>query len=259
MLPILFEDAHLVAVHKPPGLLVHRTALDAQADDDVVTRLRAQLGRPVWPVHRLDKGTSGVLLLALDGHSARRLGAHFAEGSQAAASGGTSDVDTAVDQPIHKRYLALVRGWPPAEGLIDQPLARDPELPSTGQPRLPARTAWRVLQGLSLPLATHHHHADTRVALVEVQPHTGRRHQIRRHFKALAHPLIGDATHGKGPLNRAIAAHCGQTRLWLHALALTVPHPATGQPLQLRAEPGDEWRCWLPVGSPADLQPNRTA
>jgi len=262
MLTILFEDAQLVAVHKPAGLLVHRTALDAQADDDVVTRLRAQLGRPVWPVHRLDKGTSGVLLLALDVHSARRLGAHFAEGSQAAAQAGepaSAAADSPVDKALDKRYLALVRGWPAAQGQIDQPLARDPELPSTGQPQLPARTAWRVLQCLSLPLATDTRHADTRVALVEVQPHTGRRHQIRRHFKALAHPLIGDATHGKGPLNRAIAAHCGHSRLWLHALALTVPHPATGQPLHLRAEPGDEWRSWQPLASPADCQPKRTA
>ena len=239
LLPILFEDAHLVAVHKPPGLLVHRTALDAQADDDVVTRLRAQLGRPVWPVHRLDKGTSGVLLLALDADSARTLGAHFAEGSQTAASG-----EPVAAAAIDKRYLALVRGWPADTGQIDLPLARDPELPSTGQPQLPARTAWQVVHRLSLPLVTDGRHADTRLALVQVHPLSGRRHQIRRHFKALAHPLIGDATHGKGPLNRAIAAHCGHTRLWLHALTLTVPHPATGQRLLLRAEPGPEWAAW---------------
>jgi tRNA pseudouridine65 synthase len=230
-LQIIHHDAQLLAVHKPAGLLVHRSALDAHADDDVVTRLRAQLGAPVWPVHRLDKGTSGVLLLALDADSARRLGAVFA--ATAGPPGDTAKPD--------KRYLALVRGWPAAAGEIDQPLARDPELPSAGQPRLAACTRWQVLQRLQLPISTDGRHADTRLALVAVQPLTGRRHQIRRHFKALAHPLIGDATHGKGPLNRAVAAQLGWQRLWLHALSLTLPHPATAAGLTFRAEPGPEW------------------
>ena len=228
-LPVLHRDAWLLAVHKPAGLLVHPSALDRHEDDTVLRRLRAQLDQPVWPVHRLDKGTSGVLLLALDAGSARTLGEAFA----AHGEGG-----------IAKRYLALVRGWPAASGEIDAPLARDPELPSAGQPRVPACTRWRVLGRFTLPLATDGRHADTRVALLEVQPLTGRRHQIRRHLKALAHPLIGDATHGKGPLNRAIAAHLGVARLWLHALALELPHPAGGQPLALRAEPGPEWQRW---------------
>ena len=231
-LPLIHQDAQLLAVHKPAGLLVHRSALDAQADDDVVTRLRRQTSAPVWPVHRLDKGTSGVLLLARDAGTARALGGWFGAASQGEA------------RRIDKRYLALVRGWPAEAGEIDQPLARDPELPSTGQPQLPACTRWRVLQRLLLPLATDGRHADTRLALVEVQPLTGRRHQIRRHFKALAHPLIGDATHGKGPLNRAVAAQVGHGRLWLHGLQLSLPHPATGVPLVLQAEPESAWQAW---------------
>jgi tRNA pseudouridine65 synthase len=234
-LPVLHADSWLLAVHKPAGLLVHRTALDAQSDDDVVTRLRAALGAPVWPVHRLDKGTSGVLLLARDVDSARTLGAAFAAGQ------------------ADKRYLALVRGWPAETGETCAPLARDPELPSTGQPMVAAVTRWALLQRLVLPITTHPAHADTRLALVAVHPLTGRRHQIRRHFKALAHPLVGDATHGKGPLNRAVAAHLGVARLWLHAHTLACIHPATGAPLDLRAEPGPEWRL-LPEG-----QPKRTA
>ena len=242
-LTLIYQDAHLLAVHKPAGLLVHRTALDAHAEDDLVTRLRAQLGGPVWPAHRLDKGTSGVLLLALDAACARQLGDQFATASRGEA------------RRIDKRYLALVRGWPAAAGEIDQPLARDPELPSAGQPHLPACTRWRVLQRLVLPLATAPGHADTRLALVEVRPLTGRRHQIRRHFKALAHPLIGDATHGKGPLNRALAAEVGHTRLWLHALQLSLPHPVTGAPLLLRAEPAAAWAAWTAWTAPA-LQPD---
>jgi tRNA pseudouridine65 synthase len=231
-LRLVHDDRWLVAVDKPAGLLVHRTALDAQAHTDLLTQLQAQLAAPLWPVHRLDKGTSGVLLLARDVATARALGALFAAGAGAAAADA---------RPLHKQYIALVRGWPAATGEIDAPLARDPELPSTGQPLLPAATRWTVLQQLRLPVATHPQHADTRLALVDVQPLTGRRHQIRRHFKALAHPLIGDATHGKGPLNRAIAAHLGVARLWLHAQALQLDHPVTGAPLRLRAEPGAEW------------------
>ena len=248
-LTLIYQDTHLLAVHKSAGLLVHRTALDAHADDDLVTRLRAQTGAPVWPAHRLDKGTSGVLLLARDAATARQLGDGFAAASQGAA------------RRIDKRYLALVRGWPAAAGEIDQPLARDPELPSTGQPQLPACTRWRVLQRLTLPLPMTPGHTDTRLALVEIQPLTGRRHQIRRHFKALAHPLIGDASHGKGPLNRALAAHIGHSRLWLHALQLSLAHPVTGLPLDLRADLGTEWSAWSAwtVWSAAAEQPIHVA
>lgn len=233
-LPVLHDDRWLLAVHKPAGLLVHRTALDKQADDDVVTRLRTHLGVPVWPAHRLDKGTSGVLLLARDALSAAALGAAFAEGRTA------------------KHYLALVRGWPGdvgQSGQIDQSLARDPELPSTGQPRLEAHTRWQVLHHLEWPVATDGRHASTRAAVLAVQPLTGRRHQIRRHLKHIGHPLIGDATHGKGPLNRAVAAWLGQGRLWLHAHQLELLHPGTGAPLRITAPPGPEWATvWPPSG-----------
>lgn len=236
-LTVLHADARCLAVDKCAGLLVHRSSLDAQATDDALTRLTAALGEPLWPVHRLDKGTSGALLFARDAAAARAIGAAFAAGA------------------VAKRYRALVRGWPAERGQIDEPLARDPERPSTGQPRLDAHTRWQVLARLDLPLATDARHATTRLALVQVEPTTGRRHQIRRHFKALAHPLIGDATHGKGPLNRAVAAHLGLARLWLHAECLTVPHPDDGRPLTIAAPPGAEW-ARLDAHA---LQPNRTA
>ncbi len=223
-LTILHADEHLVAIDKPPGLLVHRTQLAAGEDEAALQLLRDQLGRPVWPVHRLDRGTSGVLLFALSAEVASLLGAMFEQGR------------------MDKRYLALVRGWPADEhGLIDHPLARDPELPSTGQPLLYAQTRWRVLQRLEWPLATDPRFATTRVALLEAEPLQGRRHQIRRHLKHIAHPILGDATHGKGPLNRAVAAHLGRQRLWLHALELVLAHPVGGAPLRLHAPPGEGW------------------
>lgn len=218
-LTLIYEDEYLVAIAKPPGLLVHRTQLAAGEDEAALQLLRDQLGRTVWPVHRLDRGTSGVLLFALSAEVAATLGAMF-EGGR-----------------MHKRYLALVRGWPAAdEGVVDHPLARDPELPSAGQTMLDAQTRWRVLQRLDWPIATHPRFPTTRVALLEAEPLQGRRHQIRRHLKHLAHPILGDATHGKGPLNRAVAAHLGVNRLWLHAQRLQLAHPVSGAPLTLQAE-----------------------
>jgi tRNA pseudouridine65 synthase len=224
MLPILYIDEHLVAIDKPAGLLVHRTALDTREQRFALQLLRDQLGRPVWPAHRLDKGTSGVLLFALDASVASLLGQAF-ESAQ-----------------MSKCYLALVRGWPSAEaGLIDHPLARDPERASAGQEMLAARTAWTLQRRLEWPLALDPRFPGSRFALIEARPETGRRHQIRRHLKHIAHPIIGDATHGKGPLNRAVAAHLGVQRLWLHALSLAFAHPLTGAPLRVEAPLGPEW------------------
>ena len=122
-LTVLFQDDWLLAIDKPAGLLVHPSRLDAHEPDDVVTRLRALWPQqPPSPLHRLDKCTSGVLLLARDADTARRMGQAFTAGE------------------VDKRYLALVRGWPADEGQTDTPLARDPELPSTGQPQLAACT-----------------------------------------------------------------------------------------------------------------------
>lgn len=223
-LDILHQDEHLVAIDKPPGLLVHRTQLAAHEDEAALQRLRDQLGRPVWPVHRLDRGTSGVLLFALSAEVASLLGAMFEQGQ------------------MRKSYLALVRGWPGDDtGVVDHPLARDPELPSAGQTLLAAQTRWRVLRRIEWPLATDPRFPTTRVALLEAEPLQGRRHQIRRHLKHIAHPILGDATHGKGPLNRAVAAHLGTQRLWLHARSLALTHPVSGAPLQLLAPPDAHW------------------
>jgi tRNA pseudouridine65 synthase len=249
MLEILYRDDYLAAVAKPPGLLVHRTGLDAGETRFALQMLRDQLGRPVWPAHRLDKGTSGVLLFALDAETARALGQQF-------EAGGT----------IRKTYLAMVRGWPAREGLIAHPLSRLPddqrrsrqgatkrpgsmERGLDGRP-LPvevqdALTRFRALARHELPLAQGNF-AQTRCALLELSPLTGRRHQLRRHLKHIAHPIIGDATHGKGPLNRSVAGLLGMQRLWLHALRLELTHPATGQRLVIEGMPGDEWTRWRP-------------
>jgi tRNA pseudouridine65 synthase len=227
-LRLLFQDEFLVAIDKPPGLLVHRTGLDAVAQDFSLQRLRDQLGRAVWPAHRLDRGTSGVLLFALNEAMASALGQAFEHGR------------------VCKTYLALVRGWPADAFDCDHPLARDPESPSAGQAMLVSRTRFQTMARWEWPIADRHF-ACSRFALVQAQPETGRRHQIRRHLKHLSHPIVGDATHGKGPLNRAVAQHLGLQRLWLHAWQLSLVHPHTGQTLALCATPGAEW-ARLPLG-----------
>jgi tRNA pseudouridine65 synthase len=227
-LRVLHLDDELVAIDKPCGLLVHPSALDAHEERSALKLLRDQLGgAPLWPLHRLDKATSGVLLFARHVEAARRWRAAFEAGA------------------VRKRYLALVRGWPAEAGAVDHPLARDPERPSTGQPQLPALTRYRRLQCLEWPFSADGRHPTSRYALVEAEPLTGRRHQIRRHFKQIAHPLIGDTTHGKGAHNRAVAQWLGVQRLWLHAQRLECGSFA------VEAAPADEWGRLASAAGPA--------
>ncbi len=229
MLKILFADDYLASVDKPAGLLVHRTGLDAGETRFALQMLRDQLQRPVWPVHRLDKGTSGVLLFALNAEVARHLAQQFDSG-----------------HGLCKTYQAVVRGWPNSSGTVDHPLRRlsDDARPMRDAVQ-PAITHYRVLHRLELPLASVPF-PSTRLAELELRPETGRRHQLRRHMKHLSHPIIGDATHGKGPLNRSLANLLGHQRLWLHASRLQLTHPVTGLLLDVEAALGPEWAHWHP-------------
>jgi tRNA pseudouridine65 synthase len=179
----LYRDADVVAVNKPSGLAVHR----GWADDDAfaMTLVRDALGQWVYPVHRLDRGASGVLLFGLSPGSARALCEHFER------------------REVRKHYLALVRGAPPAELTIDHPLK--PENSAQAQP---AVTEVRLLAQLG------------RYAWVEARPHTGRLHQIRRHLKHISCPIIGDVKYGKGEHNRLFRDRYALHRLALHASRL---------------------------------------
>jgi tRNA pseudouridine65 synthase len=227
MLDILYLDDYLAIVNKPAGWLVHRTPLDKGETRFVLQALRDQIGQHVWPVHRLDKGTSGVLLFVLDADTARTLGQAFETG-----------------QGLQKTYRAVVRGWPAESGLIDHPLKRMPDDMRTERLEVqPAQSRFATLRQIELPLPQQGF-ASTRCAEVELQPLTGRRHQLRRHMKHIAHPIIGDATHGKGPLNRAVADLVGLQRLWLHAESLELPHPVSGRLLRLASPLPSEWGLW---------------
>jgi tRNA pseudouridine65 synthase len=227
MLDILYLDDYLAIVHKPAGWLVHRTPLDKGETRFVLQTLRDQIGQHVWPVHRLDKGTSGVLVFALSADVARTLGQAFETG-----------------EDLHKQYRAIVRGWPMPEGLIDHPLKRMPEdMRSEREEVQPAQTRYATVRRGELPIAQGEF-PSLRWAEVQLQPLTGRRHQLRRHMKHIAHPIIGDATHGKGPLNRAVAEWIGLQRLWLHAASLSLHHPVSGKLMRLAAPMPTEWGFW---------------
>ena len=216
-------------MNKPTGWLVHRTPLDKGESRFVLQTLRDQIGRRVWPVHRLDKGTSGVLVFALSAEVAHSLSQSFESG-----------------EGLQKTYRAIVRGWPADRLCIDHPLKRMPDdMRSQRVEVQSAQTQLRTLRRGELPIAQGDF-ASLRWAEVELQPLTGRRHQLRRHAKHIAHPIIGDATHGKGPLNRSVADHLGVHRLWLHAQGLTLAHPAHRTPLHIQAPLATEWSAWTP-------------
>jgi len=188
---ILFVDEHLAVVDKPSGLLVHR----GWDDDDDVAMFRARDalgGAHVFPVHRLDRGTSGALVFARTKEAAAALSRMFEEGR------------------VDKRYLALVRGTPPEEGRIDYAIQK-----SEDGPRVPAVTRFRRLGRSEID----------RCSLVLALPETGRLHQIRRHLRHIDHPLIGDVRHGSGAINRHYRTTYGLHRLALHASAIAFDHP----------------------------------
>lgn len=204
---ILLSTQRFVVVDKPSGLSVHR-GWDASRDT-LMHRVRDALGRWVYPVHRLDRATSGVVVLALDPETASVIGASFAAGT------------------VEKEYLALVRGALDAPGTIDHPIsARE------GGERVAATTSYA-------PIAI----ARERYTLVRAWPRTGRQHQIRRHMKHISRPLLGDTTYGDGRENRKMRQELGLHRLALHASRLAFPDPEDREAIvEVRAPLPDDLR-----------------
>ncbi len=217
-LEIVYEDSGLLAVNKPAGLLVHRSKIAADESDCLLDRLRAQTGTSLYLAHRLDRATSGILLLAKSREMAAELGRLF------------------MARAVEKSYLAVVRGWPAAEGAIDYPLPDSRER----SPRKAATTRWRLLATAELPIAIGKY-PQQRYALLEVWPETGRYRQIRKHFHHVSHHIVGDTSHGRGDHNRLWRMHFGLHRLLLHAWRLAFAHPAGGAMLNLQARPDADW------------------
>jgi tRNA pseudouridine65 synthase len=232
MIEILYQDDALIAVNKPANLAVHRSKMVGNAEEFLIDLLREQIGDNVYLAHRLDRATSGVLLVARSAAVAAALGEQF------------------MGRQVHKQYLAVVRGWPePAEGEIDYPLPGSRE---TG-PRREARTRYRRLATVEVPIALGRY-PQQRYALVLAEPESGRFRQIRKHMAHIHHPVIGDCQHGRSDHNRLYKQHFGCHRMLLHAWRLRLAHPLSGVALALEAPLDEPFRGvlarfgWGPVG-----------
>ena len=242
-LPILYQDEHIVIINKPAGMLVHRSWLDKHETVFVMQTLRDQIGQLVYPVHRLDRPTSGVLLFALTSQMARRLSEQFER------------------HEVTKKYLAVVRGAMTTGGRIDYPLKVRldkiaDKFADRDKPPEPAITDYQVLATTEQPFVSCTRFATSRYSLALLIPITGRKHQLRRHMKHIFHPIVGDTTYGDKVQNRAIIAHVGTRRLLLHAYQLSFRHPLTGQMMSITAPVDDEfgrlmdafgWRDNIPI------------
>ena len=219
---LIYRDEHIVAVDKPSGLLVHRSPIDRHETRFALQMVRNQVGQHVYPVHRLDKPTSGVLLFGLSSEIARAISEQFAAGT------------------VRKQYLAVVRGYCPQEGVIDYPLKEQLDKIADkhrrkDKPAQQAVTRMRRLATMEIPIAVDRY-PQTRYSLVELRPQTGRKHQLRRHMKHIGHPIIGDAKHGKGVHNRFFREQYDCPRLLLVSTSLELIHPVSGEKIVLRAQ-----------------------
>ncbi|MFU8832042.1 MAG: pseudouridine synthase [Wenzhouxiangella sp.] len=225
---ILWRDRWLCAIDKPCGLMVHRSNRGTDTTF-ALQQLRDRLGQRVWPIHRLDRATSGVLLFALDPETAAVMGHQM------------------MDRTIAKRYLAVVRGYADPAGVIDHPLPAD----GVG-PLQPATTRYARLCRMELPYPVGRY-ASARYSLLEVLPETGRTHQIRRHLKHVFHPVIGDTTYGEGRHNRLFRELFACNRLLLHASNLAFDHPSEQRRISLAAPLSGVFRQIVQVFIQRDL------
>jgi tRNA pseudouridine65 synthase len=210
-LTLVYNDPHLVVIDKPAGLLVHRSWIAREATEFAMQKLRDQIGQRVYPVHRLDRPTSGLLVFGKDPESARLLSEQFAE------------------RQVVKRYHAVVRGYL-GDGVLDYPLKEeldkiaDQQAQQHKEPQT-AVTAYRCVQQFELAVAVTDRHPSSRYSLMELSPKTGRKHQLRRHMAHLRHPIIGDTRHGDSRQNRYFREQHGINRLLLAATGLRFTHP----------------------------------
>jgi tRNA pseudouridine65 synthase len=217
VLEILYQDDAIVAINKPHGLLVHRSPIAADASEFAIQLLRNQIGQKVFPVHRLDRKTSGVLLFALNDEVNKILQEAFR------------------NKKVEKKYRALVRGFTPESGTIDYALTRE-----DGKVQ-EAVTHYSRLETFEIPVALGKH-ATSRYSLLEVEPETGRMHQIRKHLAHIFHPIIGDRPHGCNKQNKLFLEKWEMNTMLLHAEEIRFLHPVSHELITIQAELSAEFK-----------------
>ncbi|WP_432458999.1 MULTISPECIES: tRNA pseudouridine(65) synthase TruC [unclassified Agarivorans] len=225
-LTVLYQDEHYVAIYKPAGLLVHRSWIAKEATQFALQILRDQLGHYVYPVHRLDRPTCGVLVMATSSEAAKKLAEQFAS------------------HRVYKEYLAVVRGYVEGEHQLDYPLKEkhDKMVDGRAQQDKPAQSAFTCYRGLAqveLPYPSGKF-ATSRYSLLSLKPRTGRKHQLRRHMHHLSHHIIGDTTYGDGRHNRLFKS-LGHPGLWLISKQIGFVHPYSAKDILIESPLPERW------------------
>ncbi len=222
MLEVLYQDDHLIAINKPHGLLVHRSNIATDTSRFALQILRDQIGRIVYPAHRLDRKTSGVLLFSLDKETDSTIQSLF------------------MNREVQKTYLAIVRGYTDDYGIIDYPLRKEN---GTIQEAI---TNYETLAKSEINLP-HGQFKTSRYSFLRVDPQTGRMHQIRKHLAHIFHPIIGDRPHGCNKQNKLWKENFDLDTMMLHASSLSFSHPHTSQLLCINAQPQSEFQRALDI------------
>jgi tRNA pseudouridine65 synthase len=221
MLEILYKDEYVVVINKPSGLLVHKSPIDKRETQFALQMLRDQIGQYVYPIHRLDKPTSGVLVFALSSEVASLLSEQFKS------------------HTIQKEYLAVVRGYTNMSELIDYDLKvildkkADKDRNKNKEPQ-EAQTYYECLSTIELPFPVSRYPV-ARYSLLKLLPRTGRKHQLRRHMKHILHPIVGDTKYGRNEHNRLFREKFECHRLLLHASKISFIHPISTELLVIEA------------------------
>src|SRR5690554_6627563 len=221
-LEIIYRDDYLIAINKPHGLLVHPSSIARNADEFALQLLRDQIGQRVYPAHRLDRKTSGVLLFALDKTTNQSLTQQFTA------------------KTLVKKYWAIVRGFTPEKLTIDYALKKDNGVLQT------AVTHLKTIQHVEVDWPSGKH-LSSRYSFIEVTPETGRMHQIRKHLAHIFHPIIGDRPHGCNKQNKFWLEKFQMNKMLLHASELSFEHPYSNEPITIKATISEEFQRVLDI------------
>lgn len=216
VLEVLYRDEWFIAINKPCGLLVHRTRI---AEEDTVFALqilRDQIGCHLYPVHRIDRPTSGILLFAFTPEVARALNEQL------------------VSHQAEKIYTALVRGW------MREPISLDHSVKNENGNMYEAQTDFKPLRWLEVPISAGKY-PHSRYSVIECRPFTGRWHQIRQHLAHLRHYIINDRVHGDNKHNKLYTSQLGIYEMFLHATTIALDHPIKKERLHIAAPFPPHW------------------